>query len=607
MRKISIICILLAAAISPLLTSCSKDFLTEKPVDEIYADNLLVNYDGFYSMISAQRGLMRNEHSKFSSGPAVSPNAAYNGGSDLYFGNQRTQYCTWWNWPNYITQRSYEDVFELVFADNYEIINVSNMIINRAENNPDIDWQGATDEICQSRKKSIIAQAKFFRAWAYRHLTYCFGDVPLSLEEITGSNYRTDWARTPVAEVRAAMIEDLQYCVDNLDWRTDGNNTKPNQAIARVYLAETYLAIGKPEKAIETLKPLCEGCEYRLMTERFGTNAGNPGNCFIDVFRSPLYTQGNNEVIYSFLNAEEESIPYGTTGICETRNMWKNYYSYLPEISSLNHPDYKGQTVKLFWDLNGGKGATRLCVSIGAWKLYEWDDQQDKDIRYDEYSVVKHLYFLNENNEVYEVLTKNGDPLINLNPSKAMYATVEGTIKNYNLPSTRKWDNVHSNFERADTDYCFQNISYMRLPEAYFLYAEALLKTGDVKSAAIWLNKIRNRAGISDVKESDITIDFILDERARELLCEGQRRHTLMRLSQENGGDERDIDNYYKRRIRQYNEVCGQIEGGISPFGAATVSHGCDYYDTPILFPIPKVFIDSNSSGKVEQNPGYTF
>ena len=49
------------------------------------------------------------------------------------------------------------------------------------------------------------------------------------------------------------MIADFQYCIDHLDWRTDGNNTKPNQAIARTYLAETYLAIDKVQEASEVL------------------------------------------------------------------------------------------------------------------------------------------------------------------------------------------------------------------------------------------------------------------------------------------------------------------------------------------------------------------
>ena len=98
-----------------------------------------------------------------------------------------------------------------------------------AENDPDVDWEAATAEGREAHRQSIIAQARFFRAWAYRHLTYAYGDVPLSLDEITGSNYRTNWNRDPVEKVREAMIDDFRYCVEHLDWRTDGNKTKPNR------------------------------------------------------------------------------------------------------------------------------------------------------------------------------------------------------------------------------------------------------------------------------------------------------------------------------------------------------------------------------------------
>ena len=127
------------------------------------------------------RGLMRNEHGRFDA-TAISPNSVFNGGSDLYFGNQRISTATWWNWPKLITQ--FTDGVVLKRFSITIIINVSNMIINRAENDPN-DWEGGSAEKDEINKTSIIAQAKFFRAWAYRHLTYSFGDVPLSLEEIT--------------------------------------------------------------------------------------------------------------------------------------------------------------------------------------------------------------------------------------------------------------------------------------------------------------------------------------------------------------------------------------------------------------------------------------
>ena len=130
------------------------------------------------------------------------------------------------------------------------------------------------------------------------------------------------------------------------------------------------------------------------------------------------------------------------------------------------------------------------------------------------------------------------------------------------------------------------------------------MKNGDKGAAAQWINRIRARAGVSLITADQVDMDFILDERARELLCEGQRRHTLIRVSQENGGDERDVDNYFKKRVRRLNEVCGQVDG-VNEWGYTTVSHGMEVYDTPVLFAIPKVFIDSNTEIQIKQNPGY--
>ena len=119
------------------------------------------------------------------------------------------------------------------------------------------------------------------------------------------------------------------------------------------------------------------------------------------------------------------------------------------------------------------------------------------------------------------------------------------------------------------------------------------MKNGDDTGAANWINKIRTRAGVSSIDASVVDIDFILDERSRELITEEQRRETLIRLSQENGGDERLASNIFKRRVRAYNEVTGKPGWGM------------DDDTTPVLFPLPQEFIDSNTGRKLEQNPGY--
>ena len=621
MKRIILTTIVFAVVLS-LGVSCSKSFLDEDPKDEMYADNLLVNYTGFYSMISAQRGLMRNEHTR-PGGSSLSTQSAFNAGCDLYFGNQRSENGRWYNWPSYLAMDTEASFIRDMFNDLYTIISASNMIINRAENDYSVDWEGGSPEGDEANKTSIIAQAKFFRAWAYRHLSYEWGAVPLSLEEITGSNYRTDWDRTPLEEVRQAIIDDLEYCVKHLEWRTDNNNTKPNRAIAATYLGEMYMATKQFKKAEEILGEICNKSPYSLSTQRFGFKASEPGNCFMDNFATPLYSDGNKEVIYAFLNAESDSHPYGSTDNSRARAMWKNYYYNLSIVPATLCPGYTSNT-QIFYTLNGGYGNARITPSVGALMLYDYDGQMDKDIRFDEYSVTKHLFYYDTEGKKYELFNQDGTSPIAIVTTTAMFSNSEGTIKNYFLPSTKKYDYVHSILEKADASGDYQDLVYMRLAETYLLYAEALYRNNNVDEAAVWINKLRNRAGISTIKSADVTLDFILDERARELLCEGQRRHTLIRFSQLNeecNGDERDVDNFFKRRTRQYNEVCGQSEGEVkianyssgTTMSASTrvdkeivcVSHGMDQYETPVLFPIPKTFIDSNTKIKVKQNPGY--
>lgn len=90
----------------------------------------------------------------------------------------------------------------------------------------------------------------------------------------------------------------------------------------------------------------------------------------------------------------------------------------------------------------------------------------------------------------------------------------------------------------ADTDY-----PMFRLADAYLMYAEAVLRNGqggDVATAVGYINQLRERAynnANGNITADGLTLDFILDERARELYWEGHRRQDLIRynLFTENG------------------------------------------------------------------------
>lgn len=580
-----------------VLPSCTKDFLIEDPKDDIFADNLLVNYDGFLNMQNALFALVRDEYDRvdknyggttFSSLP-FAKSILFSAGADNSFGNNRHSRFPHLSFPKNIVNMTDFDTFQALFEWLYTTINTANMIITRAEN-PNIDWKGGSVEKNAINKNTIIANVRLIRAWAYRHLTYAFGAVPLSIEEVNGSNYRSDWERTPVSEIRKVMEEDWLFAVQHLPLRTP-NNTTPSAAVARHYLGELYLAEGRPLDAKNILQPLVEGNEYSLMTSRFGVKASQPGNVFMDIFRTPRFSNGNLEVLWTFVNTEPENASFGVGSRVFMRNMWVNYYSRIPTIANLKNSKYTNQTEQLFWSLNGGKGATRAAISIGALKLYNYKDQAKNDIRYDEYSMIWELYFLNENNEVYAVKDSKGESLIKTDITARMIDDTDRTIQNYSLPSTRKWEYLHPFFEQANIDEQFNDMVYLRLAETYLLYAEALFKIGE--GGEQWINKIRERANVVPITSVEMSINLILDERSRELITEEHRRHTLIRLSQEGGGDERSAANIFKTRTRDYNEVSGRPIRGM--------------HDdvTPVLYPIPRSFIDANNGRIVGQNPGY--
>ena len=138
---------------------------------------------------------------------------------------------------------------------------------------------------------------------------------------------------------------------------------------------------------------------------------------------------------------------------------------------------------------------------------------------------------------------------------------------------------VGSDLTFPDTDY-----PVFRLADAYLMYAEATLRGGsggDAGTALSLINLLRERAYGDDggnVTADDLTLDFILDERARELYWEGHRRTDLIRYGKFSNTD-----------------YLWPWKGGIEE-GIAVDSK----YD---LLPIP--YSDIGANPNLKQNPGY--
>jgi hypothetical protein len=127
-----------------------------------------------------------------------------------------------------------------------------------------------------------------------------------------------------------------------------------------------------------------------------------------------------------------------------------------------------------------------------------------------------------------------------------------------------------------------------RLSETYLLRAEAHLGKNDRNAAAADINVVRARAKAPLANVSQVDIDYLLDERLRELFYEETRLLTLCRMGK------------LVERTRKYNSTY------IGAGGAVKESSGTSMQDYHNLWPIPFSEIERNTEALLEQNPGYT-
>ncbi len=514
------------------LLACNEDFLTESPPNIIVPENLYTDLAGFQAGLNALYAQARKVR-EGASGTNLLMSEAWTVGVDNGFANYPAgteRIFNEWGTRNNALEDYYLDIWTWL----YQTINAANTIINRAEN-PDVDWT-------EDQKNEVVAEARFFRAWCYRHLTYLWGDVPLNLDEASGESIRTDWERTPQQDVFKQMEEDLLFAEEHLP-ETSDNPGKLTKAVAEHYLAELYLRMGEPEKAEEKANAVIGSGLYSLITERYGVHATEPGVPFMDQFvdGNVNRNEGNTEVLWAF--QLQLDVPGGGASIM--RRYWVNrYYSN------------KGIAVTAEY---GGRGIGRLSPTAWAINLYEpWDD------RGSDYAIRK-FYLYNDPDNLPSG-KQLGDTLF-------LDWTTE-KMSNPKWPSTRKWDWTDPLDESGTAQYGDQ--PYVRLAETYLLLAEAQFDEGKLPEAAATLNIVRERSHASPIDAGDVTIDFILDERSRELLAEGERRYALLRTGK------------WLERTQLHN-----------PLAAPNVT------ERDKLFPIPQAVIDANLGAGMPQNPGY--
>lgn len=522
---------------------CSKDFLEENPPDVIGAENLLVDLEGFEAALAGLYSEVREERGGANGSNDLMLEAAHSG-TDVAFGLQTASDGKTWNQFG-VRNNPSENAYRYIWDWLYDIVNAANYVVVSGED-PEVDL---TDE----DRARILGEARAIRAFAYRHLINLFGDVPLNLQASNGTNIKTDWERAPVSEVRDQMEKDLLFAKENLP-ETSGNSGKIVIGFAQHYLAELYLYTQEYAKARDEALDLINNGPYSLITERYGVELDMPGTPFSDMFidGNSRKDEGNTEVI--FLLENEFQVTGGESDNIMRRWWAARYYNIKRE----------GKTpIEISLD-RGGRPLGRIGMTKYMFGLYEEGDDRFSN------ESIRQYFILNENDDLSDGL-KVGDTIFSEVDKLVEEESAEDAAE---WPYTRKWDSAPATDITSSRQYDDQ--IYLRLAETYLVLAEAYYRLDNLQGAADAINTLRERVNASLISASDVDIDFILEERARELFSEEHRRYHLLR------------NDKWLERTRAHNEVAGP-----------------EIVERDKLYPIPQNVIDANLTKEMRQNPGY--
>jgi starch-binding outer membrane protein, SusD/RagB family len=416
-----------------------------------------------------------------------------------------------------------------VYQNGLFLITICNDFLIESESSLLVTRGLSTSE--QEEVEIFKSEVRFIRAYAYWMLMDLFGNPTFATEEtlrngeVPGQIQRVDLFAYIEAELKE--IEPIM-----MDAKANEYGRADKAAVwsllARLYLnAETYTetqkyteAITYSKKVIDAGYSLEENHQWLMLGDNF---------------------QNTNEFIFTFNYDNEKVRTWGGT----------NTYAL------------------------GAAGVTASVNGMSSsWNLYRVTQSIPALFPSNDSSIDKRAVFWTENNESSRTLE------------------VESLPNSLNGYSITKYRNVNRDGSSINQENTFNNLSdidypVFRVAEMYLIYAEAVLRngSGDASLALNYINQIRGRAYANDpnstsgnITNSEMTLDFILDERARELLWEGFRRTDLIR--------------YNKFTTAAY---LWAWKGGVKNGAAVNAKFR--------LFPIP--ITDLLANPKLKQNPGY--
>ena len=564
-----------ALAASLAFTACS-DFLEQDNKSNVPTEEFYNTANGFASLTNSAYSSLRTI---YSAQPQL-----FVAGTDLY-ADGKSQGVVMGQY----TFTTDEGIIKDFYDRCYKGIQLANSVIAYGETTED-----------NAQRLQYIDEARYLRAWWYFQLVQQFGPVALNTEMFESAVMSHE--RTDLATVYQFIIDEFTYLASadsHLLERASSGVGRANKRAAAFYAAKVYLTRGWLDgtdyEAQEASIAQASDFDNAVTYARQAINGELPALSIEEAF--DVNNEENDELFWSVQyssSAVENPVDDGSY----QQSQFGSYQGGSEKPRNKAIDGNFAPSLRLQQMYTRGDGRLEQTFMLEFHEAYfDWYTNPTSKILY----YYAPAWATDEDIAAWRADDPNGiktETIVSKTVAEGGIAPSNGQPASYKDRRTQDFGNAaikkfddytETSIANRSTTCSMHDVVLARLGEAYLIAAEAYYKKGDMRQAAEMINNLRQRPGTiksgyetaMHVDAADITIDFILDERARELAGEYVRWTDLKRTHK--------LIEY----VTEYNEDGVELSALTGPDGKYK-----------ILRPIPQAAIDLNQA-HVEQNPGY--
>ncbi|MBO9563888.1 MAG: RagB/SusD family nutrient uptake outer membrane protein [Niastella sp.] len=595
-------------------TGCNKDFLSPEPTSFYAPDGTLINKAGLDAALATADRHLRTYWTYFNYQDLSLPISTEYMFTDMAVASKTDDGNILADIATRVTPTDMPERMMWYWDETYNGIKYANTVINYIDKASDVS---------DADKNVYRGRAYFHRSLRYMDLVFKFKDVPLVTQLL--KQPKVDFKSTKREEILKMITADMEKAVE---WVPEQKNMSLfgliNKGACRQLLIKLYMATGQWQKAVDQADILINSSGYSLMTANFG-NFINPYPQTWPITRNVIWDlhrpenkgiAANKETILVMVNRN------GTDAGTKMNSM-RNWLPWFDAAGTVT-PDGKNQALRF--------AATSNTQYFRP--MYDYTHALGRGIAH-----IRPTWLAT--NELWTNISDAGD--LRHNSTVGNWARVD-SLK-YNDPANTTWfgknlrlyngatllcnDTIRQWFDWPHYKYYIEDpletnnpneanhrggagdLYCYRLAETYLLRAEAKFYLGNAAGAADDVNKVRQRAGCTQMFTT-VTIGDIFDERARELNMEEWRFTELSRasycLALSGKADEwgntytvQDLatKSYWFNRVSRYNNYYNKgkavVRGRAYTIGAHNIS-----------WPIPQSAINATGGARLRQNQGYS-